>query len=112
MSMGYLAEVRVIVEVLYTKFGHLFFKAYFTVFLSYVAAVYDSKWYVAQVEGEEPENECPGFTLLKYMERKGENQFVWGDGKDTLKTIDKDILRIVDPPSPCPPGSLASQRRL
>jgi len=67
---------------------------------SYVAAVYDREWYVAQVEGEEPENECPGFTLLKYMERKGNNQFVWGSGKDTLKTINRDILRKVDPPIP------------
>ena len=43
----------------------------------YVAAVYDGDWYMAQVEGEEPE----GYTLLKYMERKGNNQFVWGSGK-------------------------------
>jgi hypothetical protein len=43
---------------------------------SYVAAVYDGDWYVAQVEGEETE----GYTLLKYMERKGNNQFVWGSG--------------------------------
>ncbi len=41
---------------------------------SYVAAVYDDELYVAQVEGREPE----GYTLLKYMERKGNNQFVWG----------------------------------
>ncbi len=50
---------------------------------SCVAAVYDDELYVAQVEGREPE----GYTLLKYMERKGNNQFVWGSGKDTLKTI-------------------------
>ena len=67
---------------------------------SYVAAVYDGDWYVAQVEGEEPEEETEGYTLLKYMERKGNNQFVWGSGKDTLKTINKDILCIVDPPIP------------
>jgi hypothetical protein len=48
-----------------------------------VAAVYDYELYVAQVEGREPE----GYTLLKYMERKGNNQFGWGSGKDTLKTI-------------------------
>jgi hypothetical protein len=66
----------------------------------YVAAVYDGDWYVAQVEGEEPEEETEGYTLLKYMERKGNNQFVWGSGKDTLKTINKDILCIVDPPIP------------
>jgi hypothetical protein len=67
---------------------------------TYVAAVYDSEWYVAQVEGEEPENECDGFTLLKYMERKGNNQFVWGAAKDKLKTINSDIIRVVDPPIP------------
>jgi hypothetical protein len=67
---------------------------------SYVAAVYDQDWYVAQVEAEEPENECPGFTLLKYMERKGHNQFVWGNGKDTLKTINSDVLMVIDPPIP------------
>jgi hypothetical protein len=50
---------------------------------SYVAAVYDDELYVAQVEGREPE----GYTLLKYMERKGNNQFVWGSVNDTLKTI-------------------------
>jgi len=43
---------------------------------SYVAAVYDGDWYVAQVEGEEPEEETEGYTLLKYTERKGHNQFV------------------------------------
>ncbi len=36
---------------------------------TYVVAVYDSEWYLVQVEGEEPENKCDGFTLLKYMER-------------------------------------------
>jgi hypothetical protein len=66
---------------------------------SYVVAVYDDEWYIAQVEAEEPENECPGFLLLKYMERKGPNQFVWGS-KDMLKTIDTDILREVEPPIP------------
>jgi hypothetical protein len=66
---------------------------------AFVVALYDGDWYVAQVEGEEPENECPGFTLLKYMERKGKNQFVWGKN-DTLKTINSDILLTVDPPIP------------
>jgi hypothetical protein len=64
---------------------------------SYVAAVYDGDWYVAQVEGEEPEQETEGYTLLKYMEKKGNNQFVWGSGK---KYTTKDILCIVDPPIP------------
>jgi hypothetical protein len=69
---------------------------------SYVAAMFDQDWYVAQVEAEEPENECPGFTLLKYMvmEIKGHNQFVQGSGKDTLKTINSDVLMVIDPPIP------------
>jgi hypothetical protein len=67
---------------------------------SYCIAVYDQNWYVAQVEAEEPENECEGFTLLRYMERKGANQFVWGKAVDTLKTINRDILLRVEPPIP------------
>ena len=66
----------------------------------FVVAMYDSTWYIAQVEGEEPENECEGFTLLKYMERKGHNQFVWGQVSDQLKTINTDILLTVEPPVP------------
>lgn len=31
---------------------------------------------MAQVEAEEPENECEGFNLLKCMQRIGHNQFV------------------------------------
>jgi hypothetical protein len=54
---------------------------------SYVVAVYDGNWFIAQVEGEEPENECEGFTLLKYMERRGNNQFVWGEAKDVRPKI-------------------------
>ena len=68
---------------------------------SLVAAVYDRQWFIAQVEGEEPENECEGFTLLKYMKRVGHNQFVWGTIPDILKTINKDILLKTDPPPSC-----------
>jgi hypothetical protein len=67
---------------------------------SYVAAVYDKEWYVAQVEGEEPKKEKNGYSLQKHMERKGNNQFVWGSWKDTLKTVNTDILRRVDPQIP------------
>ena len=67
---------------------------------SFCIAVYDGNWYVAQVEGEEPENECDGFTLLNFMLRKGHNQFIWGNTKDTLKTINSDILLKVDAPIP------------
>jgi len=67
---------------------------------SYVVATYDDEWYVALVEGEEPEDESPGFTMLKYMERKARNQFVWGTAKDTLKTNNRDIVMQVEPPIP------------
>ena len=67
---------------------------------SWVVAVYESEWYIAQVEGEEPEEEVLGFTLLKYMDRKGHNQFCWGQRADRLKTNNKDILLKVDPPIP------------
>jgi hypothetical protein len=45
----------------------------------FVVAVYVKVLYVAQVEGDEPEEETEGLTLLKYMERKGMNQLVWGN---------------------------------
>ena len=41
-----------------------------------------------------------GFNMLKNMEKKGNNQFVWGCGKDNLKTMNSDILRKADPPIP------------
>lgn len=64
--------------------------------------VYEKKWYLAQVEGEEPEDETEGLTLLKYryMVRVGNNQFIWGKGTDKLKTLHSDILLRVQPPIP------------
>ena len=38
--------------------------------------------------------------MLKYMERKGRNQFVWGTARDTLKTNNRDIIREVEAPIP------------
>ena len=67
---------------------------------SYMVATYDDELYIVLVEGEEPEKETAGFTLLKYMERKGRNQFVWGTARDTLKTNNRVIVREVDPPIP------------
>jgi hypothetical protein len=67
---------------------------------SFVVAVYDRQWYLAQVEAEEPEEESEGLTLLKYMERRGNNQFLWGPTCDRLKTLDCDILLRVEPPIP------------
>jgi hypothetical protein len=52
------------------------------------------------VECEEPENDCEGFTLLKYMDRRGNNLFVWGEANDQLKTINSNILLRVEPPIP------------
>jgi hypothetical protein len=67
---------------------------------AFVVAVYDKQWYLAQVEGEEPDEESEGLTLLKYMERRGNNQFIWGQTCDRLKTLDSDILLRVEPPIP------------
>ena len=66
---------------------------------SHVVAKYDNDWYIAQVEGEDPDEEEDGFTLLMYMERKGNNQFIWGK-KDLFRTDNKDIICAVDPPVP------------
>jgi len=63
---------------------------------SFVVAVYEKSWYLAQVEGEEEEEETEGFTLLKYMERAGPNQFVWGKRTDRLKTLNSDIIMLVE----------------
>jgi hypothetical protein len=67
---------------------------------SFVVAVCDKTWYLAQVEAEEPEEESEGYILLKYMERKGHNQFIWGKVSDTRKTVDSDILLRIEPPIP------------
>ena len=67
---------------------------------SYVVALYESRWYVAQVEGEDPDEETEGFTLLHYMNHKGFNQFSWGEKKDILKTNNKDIICAIGPPIP------------
>ncbi len=67
---------------------------------SFDVAVYDKALYVAQVEGDEPEEETEGFTLLKYIERKDMNQVVWGKKLDRLKTLHTDILLKEEPPIP------------
>jgi hypothetical protein len=66
---------------------------------SWVVAVYKAGWYVAQVEGEELEEE-EGYTQLNYMEMCGFNQFRWAKKKDVLKTKKSDILLKIDPPIP------------
>lgn len=65
----------------------------------YVVAMYEKQWYIAQVEGEDPEDETPGCTLLKYMARKGDNRFLWSK-PDVFKTRNCDILLRTDPPIP------------
>ena len=44
----------------------------------YVVALYNKVWNIAVIEGEDPEEEKGGYTLLKYMERKGDNSFLCG----------------------------------
>ena len=63
-----------------------------------VVAIYEDDWYIAQVEGEDPDEETEGFTLLNYMYLKGFNKFSWGKKKDILKTNDRDIICAVSPP--------------
>ena len=70
---------------------------------AFVAAIYEDEWYIAQVEGEEPDEETDGFILLKYMRptsQQIENSFVWPEKADILKTNIEDILSKVDPPIP------------
>jgi hypothetical protein len=67
---------------------------------SFVVAVYEKAWYIAQVEGEDPDQESDGFTLLKYMSCIGHSQFVWGNHVDHLKTNNSDILLKVELPVP------------
>ena len=52
--------------------------------------------YIAVVEGEEPEKEEEGYTLLKYMEKKGNNQFVWGKLNLQRTAVDAPIPAIND----------------
>ena len=65
---------------------------------SFVVAIYENVWYIAQVEGEELEEETKGFTLLKYMNKVGRNEFTWGVRKDRLKgkTFNGDIIMCVE----------------
>jgi hypothetical protein len=64
-----------------------------------MVAVYENDWFIGQVEGEDPDTEEEGYTLVKYMEKKGHNRFLWG-AQDMLKTRNNDILLLVDPPIP------------
>ncbi len=52
------------------------------------------------MEGEEPEEESDRLTLLKYMEQRGNNQFIWGQTCDRLKRLESNILFSVEPPIP------------
>ena len=38
----------------------------------FVDAVFIKIWYIVQVEGEESDNECKGFSLLKYLDKGGQ----------------------------------------
>ena len=48
------------------------------------------------VEGEDTDDERDNFTLIKYMEKKGPSEYVWGK-LDLLYTADDDLLCRVDP---------------
>lgn len=52
------------------------------------------------MEGEESDEEIDGLTLLRYMDRKGPNQFFWDKKPDILKTNNNDIIQPIDPPVP------------
>ena len=65
----------------------------------YVAARYGDTVYVGIVEGVDPEDERDNYTLVKYMEKKGPNEYVWGK-LDLLYTADDDLLCRVDPVVP------------
>ena len=66
---------------------------------SFVIAMYEGTWYLGQVEGQDPEDEMDGYTCVKYMEKKGENKFLFNH-KDVLPTLNTDILLTVDHPVP------------
>ncbi len=71
-----------------------------------------SLWHIVvcgQVEAEEPENECEGFTLFKCKQRISRNQFMWGTVPNILKTINKYIL-LSPYPFPSLPGIWVSQK--
>ncbi len=55
-------------------------------FRAFVGAVYETAWFTAQVEREDPEEECKGSTLLKYMIHFSHKQFVWEKHMDSMKT--------------------------
>jgi hypothetical protein len=67
---------------------------------NFVVVMYESLWYIGQVEAEETEEETAGFTQIKYMGRKEHNKFVCSVREDTYKTKNSDILLKVDPPIP------------
>ena len=62
----------------------------------YVAARYRDIVYEGMVEGEDPDDERDNFTLIKNMEKKGPNKYVWGK-LDLLYTSDNDLLCRVFP---------------
>lgn len=66
---------------------------------TFLVAMYEGTWFVGQVEGEDPDEEAEGFTLIRYMERKGDNRFLYSS-KDILKTLNTDILLKTEPPIP------------
>ena len=66
---------------------------------SHVVVKYDNLWYIAQVEGEDPDDEQDWFTVMMYMDTKGNNQFIWGKIA-LLRTRNNNIICAVDPRVP------------
>jgi hypothetical protein len=58
---------------------------------SYVVALYEGEWFVAEVV-EDQSNVPNSYTRLSYMLIKGKNSFSWGPKKDIVVTLDEDII--------------------
>ncbi len=66
---------------------------------SFLVAMYDTSWFLGQVEGCDLDEEKDGYTFVKYMEKKGENKFAFTKS-DMMFTLNSDILMSVDHPEP------------
>jgi hypothetical protein len=66
---------------------------------SFVVAVYDKEWFIAQVDHSQQETPA-GYTRLRYMRKVGNNRFIWEKHQDLLDTLDLDILMSIPDPIP------------
>jgi len=58
---------------------------------SYVIAMYEGQWFLAQVCFDQA-NVKKGYTKLSYLVLRGENCFVWGEKPDIMETLNIDIV--------------------